>query len=636
MQASPGQNRILRFGVFEIDLQGGELRRAGLRQKLRPQAFEVLKVLLEHPGQIVTRDELQKRLWSDRTFVDYELALKKCVNRIREVLGDSADNPRFIETVPRKGYRFIAPVRLLGEGPEGSAVIHAINGPVGAAWGEERPSLATSARKPTPALIGFSVLLVFAIAAIITYLVPRRNSIHRTGATHGIRALAVLPFENLSPGNDSAYFAEGMTDELITQVAKNSGVRVISRTSVMPYEGKREPLREIANALNVDAVIEGTVLHSGTRVRITAQLIQVDPEKHLWADSYDREERDVLALQSELARNIAHIINTKVTQHTAVPNRPMNVEALEAYLRGRYWWHRRGREAEAKGLEYFQRAVELDPSYAPAWAGVADSYLVMAHHGGMAPKQAMPKAESAALKALNLDDSLAEAHASVAAVKMSFDWDYSAAEKEFQRAIELDANYATAHHWYAHYLVIMGRFPEALSEIQTAHQLDPYSIVINTWWGRVLYYERDFTRAAAQFRSMLELGPDARSVAYQNLAAVQEQQGNLEQAIECWRLAFLAEGKRDDAELLARSYRAGGPPAYWRERIDLAQRRPMSSFDLALLYALKGNEQRALSLLDAAYNERWPWLNFMDREPVFDLLRIDPRFQKLLQKVRLK
>lgn len=637
MQASRRQDRILRFGVFEIDLQEGELRRAGLRQKLGPQSFQVLQAMLERPGEIVTRDELRKRLWSDNIFVDYELALKKCVTRIRLVLGDSADSPRFIETVPRRGYRFIAPVQRLAQITEPSAVINSVDAPSAVSSREEIPSpILRPIRKSRPAVIGLVVVLVFAIAAIITYFLPWRTSVRQGGATRAIKALAVLPFENLSPGNDSAYFAEGMTDELITQVAKVSGARVISRTSVMPYEGKRRPLHEIANALNVDAVVEGTVLHFGTRVRITAQLIQVDPEKHLWADSYDREERDVLALQSELARDIAQIINAKVAQHTTLPNAPVNVEAHEAYLRGRYWWHRRGREEEEKGFQYFQRAVELDPSYAPAWAGVADSYLVMAHHGGMAAREALPKAESAALRALSLDNSLAEAHTSLAMVKMSFDWDYPAAEKEFRRAIELDANYATAHHWYAHDLVVMSRFPEALTEIQIAHELDPYSIVINTWWGRVFYYERDYTRAAAQFRSMLELGPEVRPIGYQELATVYEQQGKFDQATEYRRLAFLAEGKREDAELLARVYHAGGRDAYWRERIRLAERDTIPPFDLAKLHALAGNNQAALNLLERAYDERWPWLNFMAREPAFDSIRLSQRYQRLASTVGVK
>jgi TolB-like protein/DNA-binding winged helix-turn-helix (wHTH) protein/tetratricopeptide (TPR) repeat protein len=640
IMALPTRSRIVSFGVFDVDLQEGEVRRAGLRQKLGPQPFQLLRILLERPGELVTRDELREQLWPDNTFVDYDLGLKRCLNRIREVLGDSAENPRYIQTIPRRGYRFIAPLQEVS--PYGSAALPltASENQTPAIPDVQAPDHAETAvrriRRPT-AVIG--ALLLSTALTVAVYFARRQVPAREEVATAQIKALAVLPLENLTTDSDSDYYAEGMTDELITQLAKLNGVRVISRTSVMPFEGKRMPLQEIARALNVDAIVEGTILRSGGRVRITAQLIQIHPEKHLWAESYESPERNVLDLQGDLAENIARKISGTIRrgQQTSTP---ISVEAHEAYLRGRYWWHRRGREAEAKGLQYFQRAVEIDPSYAAGWAGIADSYLVMAHHGGLLPNEAMPKAKTAAMKALELDNSLAEAHNSLALVKLSYDWDYPGAESEFKRAIELDPNYATAHHWYAHYLVIAGRFDEALNEIQLAHQLDPYSEVINIWWGRIYYYQGDYQRAIAQFQSMLELDPAFGPMVFGALAEVYEQQGNYARAIEEHQRAFSAIGRPQDGVALANAYAAGGADLYWRERIRQSQLAaagaPEPTLALAIDYARSRNGDAALNSLERAYREQSPWLNFMEREPAFEWLRTEPRFQKLAANLRLK
>jgi len=284
--------------------------------------------------------------------------------------------------------------------------------------------------------------------------------------------------------------------------------------------------------------------------------------------------------------------------------------------------------------------VEIDPSYPPGWAGIADSYLVMAHHGGLPPNEAMPKAKMAALKALELDSSLTEAHASLATIKLSFEWDYPGAEREFKRAIELDPNYATAHHWYAHYLVIAGRFDEALTEIQLAHQLDPYSVVINMWWGEIYYYKGDYQRALAQFQSIMELDPALGPMVYDALARMYEQEGNYPQAIAQHQRAFTAAGHPQYGVILANAYNSGGPEPYWRERVRLLQssgsREYAPALALAVAYARSRNRDAALSSLERAYYEHSPWLNFMEQEPAFEWLRTEPRFQKLAAHLRLK
>jgi TolB-like protein/DNA-binding winged helix-turn-helix (wHTH) protein len=622
MDTAPSQPQVLKFGVFEVDLPAGEIRKAGIRQKLAGQPFQVLQVLLEHPQEIVTREELRQRLWPGNTFVDYELALKKAVNRLREVLGDSADSPRFIETVPRRGYRFLGTVEAA-----------------------ERPSAARPiAPAPTRARIPWALSSGLVLALIAALLLwsnagQLRTRIFAKSRSLEIRSIAVLPLENLSKDPNQDYFSDGITDALTTELAQISSLRVISRTSAEHFKGARETLPEIGRKLNVEAIVEGSVTHSENRVRITAQLIDVQTDRHLWAKSYERELKDVLALQDEVARDIAGEIRSSVTAKQGAnlqASVPVDPQAHEAYLRGRYWWHRRGRENELKGLQYFEQAVQLEPSYALAWTGIADSYLVMAHHGVLPPKEAMPKARDAALKALHLDNSLAEAHTSLATVKLSYEWDYAAAENEFTRAIELNPNYSTAHHWYAHYLVIKRRFPEALSEIQRAHDLDPYSLVVNDFWGLTLYYSKDFEGALAQFQARLDLDPSEKVAVYEQLARVYEQQGDYPHAAERKRDALMLSGAAQDAPSLANAYATGGAQGYWRKRIELALRSPtVTALDLAILYAHESDRDAALRSLERAYQEHSPWLNFIACEPAFDTLRADPRFQRLSHQIGL-
>ena len=633
MAAPSPARQLLRFGTFELDLTAAELRQNGARVKLQDQPFRVLAALLEHPGEIVTRDELHERLWPVHTFVDFETGLNATIKKLRQALRDDADSPRFVETIPKRGYRFIASVEVWG--------------PAGASSRKpqldlEREEAEVAIRPERPrqrirriALIAGGLLLVAALAVGAVVLTLKKEA-KPNGAIVRINSLAVLPLESLSSDKESDFYAEGMTDELITQLAKLSPLRVISRTSIMPYERKRQPLTDIARELKVDAIVEGTVLRSDHRVRITAQLIQVNPERHLWAESYERDERDVLSLQSELAQDIARRIRvTVISAHdSAQPAGPLNEAAHEAYLHGLYWWHRRGSDNESKGLQFFERAAMLDPSYAPSWAGIANSYIVMAHHGTLPPKDAMPKAKVAALKALAIDDRLAEAHAALALIETAYDYDYTAAEREFKRAIELNPNYPTAHHWYAHYLVIRQRFPEALGEIQQAHDLDPYSLPINEFYGMARYYSRDYAGALRYFHSMGDLDPRAASMAAGGLVTVAEQQGDYAQALEQWRKVLATSDGDQGAVALAGAYASSGAQGYWRERIKLSAK-AVSPFEAAAVYARAGDKAAALDALNRAYEERSPWLNFIAADPAFDGIRSHPRFRKLLQRLRL-
>ncbi|HWO28607.1 MAG TPA: winged helix-turn-helix domain-containing protein, partial [Candidatus Acidoferrum sp.] len=399
----------LRFGVFELDLRAGELRKHGLRVRLQEQPFQVLAALLEHPGEVVTREELQKKLWPVDTFVDFDHGLNKTINKIREALGDSAESPRFVETVSRRGYRFLAEVRAADAAP--------VRGPAPAT--QPHPSTGTRER-PDPAgkpampksvppslalkISVFAVLLVVAsLAAWKLYSWKRPSTI--------IRSLAVLPLESLSSDASQDYFADGMTDELISDLGQISALRVISRTSVMAYKRARKPLPEIARELGVDAVVEGTVLRSGDQVRITAQLIEAATDKHLWSRSYEGQLRDTLALQSQVARAIADQIriNLNSQEQAALKSvRVVNPEAYESYLKGRYFWNKRTADGLKVALAYFNQAIEQDPKYAQSYSGLADTYALLGdwQYGVMTPKEALPKAKVAAIKALELDSTL--------------------------------------------------------------------------------------------------------------------------------------------------------------------------------------------------------------------------------------
>jgi TolB-like protein/DNA-binding winged helix-turn-helix (wHTH) protein len=430
------------FGVFELDLRAGELRKHGIRVRLQEQPFQILATLLAHAGEIVTREELQKKLWPADTFVDFDHGLNKAINKIREALGDSAESPRFVETVARRGYRFLAEVKAADAAPARTPDLtaHPLSVPAAPNRGEDLPGELANpkhAQRSTGWKIPALVLLLLA-ASLAVWKLHSWN--HPSPA---IRSLAVLPFESLSSDASQDYFADGMTDELISDLGQISALRVISRTSVMSYKRARKPLPQIARELNVEAVVEGTVLRSGDQVRITAQLIEASADKHLWSQSYEGELRDTLALQNKVARAIADQIQVNLNpQEQAALKKVMivNPEAYESYLKGRYFWNKRTADGLKAALTYFNQAIEHDPNYAQAYSGLADTYALLGdwQYAVMTPKEALPKAKAAAIKALELDNTLGEAHNSLAFCLDGFDWNFSSAGKEFQRAIELN------------------------------------------------------------------------------------------------------------------------------------------------------------------------------------------------------
>jgi len=611
----PAQNWVVRFGSFEADICAGELRRNGVRLKLQSQPFRVLALLLQRPGQILTREELQQELWPSGTFVDYEQGLATAVNKVRDALGESSANPRFIETVPRQGYRFIAPV---------TTVLR------------ESPGLPLPVRSPGRRIRIYIIAAVTALAsvALVGWL------LHKPYPRH-IESLAVLPLDNLSGDPAQEYFADGMTDELITNLGKISQVRVISSGSAARYKGTRKAVSEIARELGADAVIEGTVLRSGKRVRITAQLIDADKEKHLWAQSFERDLDDVLALQDDMARAIAGQVRAKLLAND--PARPVRAgmvdpRAHDLYLQGRYCWRQRTREGEQAGLEYFVQAVAQDPNYAHAYAGIADSYLVLGAHGRLPPAEAFPKAREAARMALQIDDNLAEAHTSLGWIEAFVDWDWPGSDREFRRAVDLQPNYPTAHHWYSHYLAAVGQLDDSLAEIRRAHQLDPFEVNIDVWLGTILYDLGCYDEAIAQHQKTIELYPHTAAAQLNEISTILGRQGKLNAAVESQRKSQTLSDDPRFAETLWQAYTSSGYNGYLKKRIEhtisTSARGSEPASSLAQLYATLGDKDAALRWLERAVEQRDVWL-YLKADPAYDNIRSDPRFQSLVRRMHL-
>jgi len=462
----------------------------------------------------------------------------------------------------------------------------------------------------------------------------------RRASRRRIRSLAVLPLANLSRDPEQNYFADGMTEALITHLSKIGALKVISRTSAMRYKGTDKSVPEIACELGVDAVIEGSVLRAGKRVRITAQLIHAGTDEHLWAESYNRGLHDVLSLQSEVARAIAQEIRIKLTaqgQARLVGARPISPEVYELYLKGRYYWNKRTEEGAKKALAYFQQAIERDPAYAQAYAGLADSYYILGYYNLLPSKQAFPRAEAAAMKALELDDTLAEGHATLGVVTWLFNWNWVQAEKEFKRAFELNSSYATAHMWCAHLFVTLGRHEEALAESNRALQCDPLSLIINTSLGWTFYFARNYNPSQEQLRKTLDMDPSF-AFAHVCLGQAYEQKGMFEEAISEFQKgitfsggstyalaglghAYAMAGKRDEAQSVLNQLK------------DLSKQKYVSAYDIAAIYTGLGEKEQAFAWLEMAYEERSHLLTYLKVEPTLDPLRSDPHFADLLRRV---
>ena len=648
-------SRLVRFGIYEVDLGTSELRKQGRKIKLQEQPCRILAILLEQRGAVVTRDELRKRLWSDDTFVDFDHSLNTAIMRLREALSDSSENPRFIETLPRHGYRFIAPVEEVASSEPGRQLDDADSRPP-----ESLPAVADSSSGSPPSLEqvplqpkGKQIALRRAVilggllgAAALTLLAVSfryiRNAPSAAVQPSLINSVVVLPFENLSEDKDQQYFTDGMTDELIANLAKIRSLRVISRTSAMGYKGTHKTLSEIARDLNVDAVVEGTVLRSGNRVRITAELVQVATDRHLWADTYESPFGDILTLQSQVASAIVNQIRINLTpeeQQLLASTRPVSAESYEDYLKGRYYWNKRSEEGLTKAIEYFQSATQKDPHSALAFAGLADCYSIIgsAIVGSVPSKEVAPKARAAALKALELDKSLAEAQTSLATVQFNYDWNWASAASGFQRSIELNPSYATAYQRYSLYLMAMGRTQESLTQMNRARDLDPLSISMNFSLGWRLYMARQYDQAINQLRNTLEMDPNF-ALPRMVLGQAYEQKGLYQQAIvELQKAASISHDSPPMLGALGHALGVAGKKTEAEKILDqmLAQSKKqyVSPFYISIVYAGLHENEKAVDSLEKAYEDRSNAIIFLKVDPDFDGLRSNPRFQVLLRRL---
>src|SRR5438445_5940532 len=494
---SEGEHTLLRFGVFDVDPESGELRKCGVEINLPPQPAEVLGLLATSAGQLATREELRQQVWVKETFVDFEHGLNSCIKQIRAALDDHPESPRYIETRPRRGYRFIAPVQEVAARP--------------VTPGAPSEGLPTTALRIRPRR--YSIAIVALVLALFATGYFARFAPTRHALSPGDKImLAVLPFENLTGDPRQEYLSDGLTEEMITQLGRMHPERlgVIARTSAMQYKKTQKGMDQIGRELGVAYVLEGSLRRAGDHVRVSAQLIQVRDQTHLWAESYERDLRDILVLQSDVAQAIAREIALTLSpqqQARMASARPIDPRAYELYSKGRYFWNKRSEVGYTRAIQYFQQAIARDSEYAPAYAGLADAYALLGSMPNveLPRSEAMPRARTAAIKALTLDEGLAEAHTSLAFVQMHFDWDWPAAEREFTRALQLNPGDPPAPHWYAFWLLAHGRAEEALQEVRAAQRLDPLSLIINTDVGEMLYYGRRHDEAIEQGRRALEL-----------------------------------------------------------------------------------------------------------------------------------
>ena len=620
----------LRFRDFELHPAQFELRRAGHRVRLERKPLELLILLVEKRGELVSREEIIQRVWGKEFFFDAERGINNAIRKIRSALNDHSDEPRFVETVLGKGYRFIAPVN--------------------SSRTEAQSSSAESTKEPNSVLrrpwalpgklwlAGTSLLVAVLAILLILNLNRVRQRFLASSSSVRIQSLAVLPLENLSGDPAQEYFADGMTDALITDLAQIGALRVTSRTSVMRYKGSRKSLPEIARELSVDGIVEGTIMRSGDHVRITSQLIFAPADQHLWARSYERDLSNVLTLQGEVAGAIAEEVRVIVTPEERARltvRSTVNPEAYEANLKGRYFWNKRTTEGSLKAMEYFQQAVDKDQAYAPSYVGLADTYAHLANWGLLAPREAMPKAKAAALKAVELDDRLAEAHVSLGMVRFVYEWDWSAAGKDFERALVLNPASPAAHLWYSKYLMMVQRSDEALTEAKRAVGLDPVSPDVNHQVAWLLNAVGRYDEAIEWERRTLDMDASFPP-AYSVLASAYEGKGmHAEAVVEAKRLLALSPDTTDALGSLAYIHaRTGKRSQALRELAELeglSKHKYVPSIDFATVYFGLGDKAQAFRSLEQACEERSGYLPWITVNARWAPLRSDPQYSDLLR-----
>ncbi len=661
--APSSSNLVIRFGdAIELDPSAWELRRAGRPLKLERIPMQILLFLAQQPGQLVSRDDIVAKIWGKNAYLDTDNSINGAMRKIRQALGDDSAEPRYIQTVTGLGYRFVAPVVA----PESGALPHATQPlPIEGPPAERRLALRRStdansqlpaqpASTSTPAILPSGNGRRWALLAAVLALCALGGwAYHRfvmpaspPGAAHK-SMLAVLPLTNLTGDPSQEYFSDGLTEELIARLGNvdPKHLSVIARTSVMQYKNAHEPLEAIAGALSAEYVLEGSVRRDAHNVRITTQLVRASDQAQVWSRQYDRELTSVLALEGEIAAEIADEIRSTLGERfaaAAVPTQAAQTlqeyDAHDLYLRGRYFWNKRSAAGFSQALGYFQQSVAKDPGYAPAYAGLADTYAMMSNWGYAPHGEGMAKAGAAAMRAVELEPGLAEAHNALAVIAEDYNYDWRNAEMEFRRAIQLNPNDATAHQWYGMCLAYQGRFTEALAESDRARALDPLSPIVNADRAVILHFDRQYSRAIDSFLSGLEIDPRLGRSHVIVMSYVEA--GRFAEALEHIRVWRAADPGPWTWAAEAYVHGRAGERAAAENAIQKMQEETQgASIDLqplqAFAYAGLKDKDRVIAALEAGYSERSSMLNEIKVAPQYDFLRDDSRFIDLVHRVGL-
>jgi len=646
---NPREQDLFEFGPFRLDAAERMLLRNGQPVLLAPKVFDTLVVLLRHRGHLLEKNQLMKEVWPD-TFVE-EVNLAVNISTLRKTLGESEDGRPFIETVPKRGYRFVAASEV-PDGSDDELVIQnrirarIVASDVGAPLTTEATDLAHSrAHKPATErfLLRRPVLIVILAVSALLLAMPfiwawRASHTPAAAAAPKIGSIAVLPFRPINSAARDEYLELGLADDLINRLSSLKQVVVRPTGTVRKYTNENQDPLIAGKELRVDSVLEGNIQKLGDRVRVTATLWSVPQGKSLWSGQFDENLKDIFAVEDSISERVAEAVLPQFSgedKKLLAKRQPESPQAHDAYLKGRYFWNKRTEEGLQKGISYFQQAIDAEPNFARAYSGMADCYVLLYDYNMLSPAVAVPKAKAAALKAIELDNTLSEPHSSLGYVETLYDWNWAEAENEFKTAIALNPNYATAHHWYGLQLAFEGRFDESLQEITRAQQLDPLSLPISSNLGRVLYFSRRYDRAVEQLKATIDLDQNFWGAHYK-LAEVYHATGRYQDAISEYEKAFELEGDHAFAEALRQGYTDAGYQGAlkrWLARLqERARNGQPSSFAFAEVYTLLGDNDQALSYLDKALNERTSWSVLINCNPTFDRLRGDPRFQQLVRR----
>ena len=667
MMSSSGKS-VYEFGSFRLDPAEHVLLRDGEPVPLRPKEFAVLLALVGNHRHVLTKDELLEAVWPGQ-FIE-EGNLNRQISTLRRVLGDTSDEPQYVQTIPKVGYRFVANVREIVHPSAGiverelrdqssDVVIERrtvarivteeddeardirelapVSEPDGISDNGKKESRINRSQRLALGIIGISLVT---LTLAITYPWSSRKS-DRSNAALGVRSLAVLPFKPIGAEEDE-YLGLGMADALITKLSNIREINVRPTSAVRKYSAQNQEPVAAGRELGVEAVIEGSVQRVGERIRVTIQLVSVRDGAPLWAEKFDEHFTNIFAVQDRISEQVARSLTLSLSgteKQLLTKHYTENSEAYQLYLKGRYFWNKRTVEGLRKGISYFNEAVEKDPSYALAYVGLADSYSLLSDYGGLPPKEAYPQAKRAAMRAVELDERVAEAHATLAYIKTGYDWDWPGAEEGFRRAIELNPNYETAHQWYAEYLSGMGRHQEAIAEIRRAREINPLSLIINAVEVSVLCIAREYDQGISQGQKALEMDPHFAEV-YGYLKRCYDQKGMYKEAIAAHQMRRKLAGlDAEESAALREAAAATSARVYWQKRLEQeveeSKRELSGGFEMAEIFAQLGEKDQAFAWLERAYEERSFMMLYLKVAPNLDPLRSDPRFADLLRRVGL-